>query len=172
LSRIYLICLLLVALLSYGCENESEIEEYTKVESQGAHLTYGLISYMSFEDVMTQLKLDEKEIEILDDSKTSPKEKTPPFNILSFKVPNQTIRSINGDMIITFFNNRLMEIRFYPVDIDKFIKSIDGLSLTNNVVDPPFIEIWQDTDFQGKSYVGWVDQRLKKQFASWIKKYS
>lgn len=103
-----------------GCGNGYEFEDYSKVETERSNLVLGLVSYMSLGEVKDALSLDDREVVVTDDNSSPKQEGLPPFNILTVKISEAEVRSFKGAVSLTFFNDRLMEIRFYPVDVDGF----------------------------------------------------
>lgn len=162
----------LVLVLVSGCGKEYELEDYTNVEIQKSNLVYGLTSYMNINDVVKKLSIEPNEIIIKEDSSSPIQDGIPPFNILTAEIMNTEIEGFIGLMSVSFFNNRLMEVRFYPENTNEFIKTIKGLSMSNQVEMKPFTNIRIDRDYQKKDYVSWIDSRLKKQFLYWIKIYT
>jgi hypothetical protein len=172
MERILLCAAILFLTQLVGCGNKYELEDYSKVEADRANLTLGLVSYMSLEDVKEALVLQAKDIIVTDDNSNPSREGIPPFNVLTIKILNSEIDSFKGAVSFTFFNDRLMEIRFFPVDADGFIQSIDGLSQSNTITLGSFTKVWFSKDYQDATYIGWVDIRLQNQINAWIKKYS
>ncbi|MEN8221194.1 MAG: hypothetical protein ABFS56_33555 [Pseudomonadota bacterium] len=143
-----------------------------KVESERSGLVLGLVSYLTFDEAKNLLHLGDQKIVVLEESKSPKQDGIPPFNIYTIKVPDIDVEGFNGALMLFFFNNRLMEVRFYPIDIDGFALSVDGLSNSKSINIEPYTRAWLDKDYQGNSYIGWVDVRLQKQFYAWIKNYS
>jgi hypothetical protein len=82
----------------------------------------------------------------------------------------------SGQLRLTFFNDRLMCATFYPVQIDKFVQIIKekGIDLTKSselkLMADLTICTW--TEFGGRPYVRWSDDRLIAQHDRWIRRYS
>jgi hypothetical protein len=148
-----------------GCGNEYELADYSEVEADSSPLTLGLFSYMSLEDVKKTLSLKAGEIVITNKNTSPGREGVPPFDVLTAKIPSAEIGSLNGVVLLTFFNGRLMEVRFFPVDKG-------GLSQFNSIEIKPFTKVWIGKDYQDRAYVGWLDTRLQKQLNAWIRDYS
>jgi hypothetical protein len=172
MNRFTLYAALFLLVLLTGCGNGYELEDYSKVEAERSNLVLGLVSYMSLGEVKAALRLDSREIFVVEDSNSPKQVGVPPFNILKIKISNTEIRSFKGSILLTFFNDRLMSVRFYPVEVEDFIQSVDGLSKSEEVEIKPFTRVWFYTDHQGADYIGWVDTRLQQQFDAWIKSYS
>lgn len=172
ITRSFLYVALFFFVLLAGCGSEYELEDYSKVEADSSRLALGLSSYMSLDDVKKELSLESEEIVITDKNISPKQDGIPPFEILTAKIPNAEVGGFKGPASMTFFNGRLMEVRFFPVDVNGFVQSIDGLSQSNAIEVKPFTKVWFAKDYQDKAYVGWVDIRLQKQVDAWIKNYS
>lgn len=159
-------------MLLVGCGSEYELEDYTKVEAERSPFVLGISSYMSLDDVTKKLSIEPSKIVITDKNISPKQDGIPPFDILTAKIQNTEIEGFKGSVSITFFNGRLMEILFFPVNVNGFVKSISGLSKSNEIEIRPFTRVWLGKDYQDKAYVGWLDIRLQKQLDAWIKSYS
>jgi hypothetical protein len=83
---------------------------------------------------------------------------------------------VAGELGLVLFNDRLMNVWFYPIDVDAYMAALssrdvavaadraDGRSTT--------LRIWSQRDFRDRVYVGWSDGRLEDQSARWISRYS
>lgn len=156
-------------MLLVACGSKYELEYFTKVESNKSPLALGLYSYMSLDEVKKKLSIESNEIVIIDKNVSAKRDSIPPFNILTVKIPDNEIEGFKGSVLIKFFNGRLMEVRFFPVRIDEFVRNISGLTHSNEIEIRPFTRVWFAKDYH---YVGWVDTRIQEQFYTWIKNYS
>jgi len=170
-----LTALCIVSLLC-GCSSGLEFDEYLEVDEIQTPLGAGLLSYTAYDRVKTQLKLQDSDIVIIEDSKPKLPSHVPPFNILTIKIPDFEILGDRGDLVLSFFNDRLMETRFYPPSTSDFLNKssidVNRLGDRTKIVVKPYTNIWLYKDFEDKEYVGWADVRLIKQTSMWIKKYS
>lgn len=118
------------------------------------------------------LSLDDQKFVVTDDNRLPKQKRIPPFNILTIKISDVNVGLYGGAASLTFFNDRLMEVRFFPDNVDGFLQTIDGLSKSENVDIKPFTRVWFYQDFEDKKYIGWIDYRLQQQVDTWIRNYS
>ena len=75
-----------------------------------------------------------------------------------------------------FFNDRLMETRFFPNGVDAYLATLAnaGVDLTkqSEVTVPPHTRLWTEMDYKKRRYVGWEDVRLAEEMKLWIKRYA
>jgi hypothetical protein len=172
IEKLFRHLILFFFVLLAGCGSEYELEDYTKVEVDRSLLVLGLSSYMSLSDVERELSIEPGVIVITDKNISPKQDGIPPFDILTAKIPDVEIKNFKGSVLMTFFNGRLMEVRFFPVDVNGFVQTIDGLPKSKEIEIRLFTKVWFGKDYQDKAYVGWLDIRLQKQFDAWIKNYS
>ena len=144
---------LLFLFLLAGCGSGYELEDYSKVEADKSGLVLGLVSYMSLDEVKEALLLKASEIVVTDDSSSPRQEGIPPFDILTVRISNTEIEGFKGAVSLTFFNGRLMEVRFFPVDVSGFVQSINGLSQSDAIEIKPYTKVWYGKDYQENAYV-------------------
>ena len=80
-----------------------------------------------------------------------------------------------GQLQLTFFNNRLMQVAFYPEKLDEYVAALraSGVDIiTGQELISGHVTIWIGSDFDNIPYVGWADDRLRKQQRRWLSKYS
>lgn len=170
------VLLVFVLVASAGCAGDHDADEYLNVETERSILAAGLKSYMSFKEVSDILELKPGQFVVLDDSKTDRSPRVPPFNIYTVMIPAVDFNGHNGKVILSFFNDRLMETRFYPPELNVFVRdmgwTIDAITAPKHITVAPFTNVWIDRDHDDLQYIGWIDVRLRKQFDAWIKTYS
>ncbi len=166
----------LLVLSLYGCDSRYNIDDYLKVEDVRSNLTYGLTSYITFDEVKAKLQLQEGDFIIVENNNASEQPGIPPFDIFTIKIASAQIADHNGGLVLSFFNSRLMEMRYYPNEIDDFVEKISldpkALRELGGFMIEPYTKAWISKDYQGKYYVGWIDIRLRDQFNTWIKNFS
>jgi hypothetical protein len=175
----------LVICFILGCSSKS----YTEIAKDRTKLINGFESYQSIEKVKAMFKNDTSSWIVIEDSKSG--NDNAPFNIYTVEIKNYSHLGFIGDLRLDFFNNRLEETWFYPVEYDKYVdllvkkegivelkdkkknEQIDGLpalpspyGYKDNI--QPYIKIWFFTDYRGKKYVGWGDTRLIEEKHQWI----
>jgi hypothetical protein len=164
------VCWGLMAWSVASCGSES----FTEVESPRAPLFPGYESYAPREEVMRRLPrhMDAKVVEetslVNDGSK-------PPYRILALRIAPYSHLDQSGALLITFYNDRLLQTAFYPDELNDYVtalkKSGIGVKFGQELV-KGHTTIWIGTDFDNQQYVGWADKRLREQQRRWLAKYS
>lgn len=101
----------------------------------------------------------------------------PPFEVESLLVRNFVHLGHRGSLLVVFFNNRLAKTLFFPSNRDEYLMALSS-GIGHDVISSKgflvrsHVRIWAATDHQGKSYVGWEDERLADEMTKWIKKYA
>jgi hypothetical protein len=167
---------LLVLWLLVGCGGDYSSASFAKVESERTKLIDGIESYQSIEEFKGYLTSRPWQWEVSKGRQSSPKGR-PPFNIVTITIKNYSHLGFSGDLIVTFFNDRLMATTFYPSNVEKYIQILrkaEGITFDNNheAELPPQTRVRFATDHKGREYVDWSDIRLDKEVELWIKKYS
>jgi hypothetical protein len=95
-------------------------------------------------------------------------------HIFLITVPEYADLNHSGELVSSFYNNRLLETRFYPDEIDEYIKilaknqGIEFVSSETGGIEAhvePYTRIWIAVDYEERKYVGWSDTRLDRQLA-------
>ena len=157
----------LALVLLVGCGSET----FTESEKDRAQLFPGFESYASREEVMP--KIARAQINLVEESKRD-KDSQPPYRIHAVKLPYEHLQN-RGELLLTFFNNRLMQTSFYPDDLDRYLAALRSSRIelhTGSEVKNGHTAIWIGKDFDNKNYVGWADDRLRTQQRRWLSRYS
>ena len=156
------IFILLLITFSFGCGDNTT---YTEVVDKPADLISDIKSYQSIEYVKNQLVGDGYEWNVKEDSKLPKNDSRPPFNMLTVSIKKYGYLSHSGELVLFFFNDRLMSTWFYPDDVSGFAKELKDY-LGVDIIGYPgitygkYTKIWQYEDFQNRIYIGWHDIRL------------
>jgi hypothetical protein len=159
---------LLAAVLA-GCGSES----FTEVETTRSPLFPGFESYASREEVMPKLSR-EVEIKLVEESALSMGGSTPPYRIYALSISPYPHLEQPGKLLITFYNNRLLQTAYYPENIDEYVKALrrSGVAVENGrELIKGHTMIWIGVDFDNVPYVGWADKRLRDQQRRWFANY-
>ena len=84
------------------------------------------------------------------------------------KYPNQAI-----EVVVIFFNDRLMSTAFYPSDRDEYLNKLGGTGIVfneKNSIQFSGVVIRKGNDYQGKDYIIWEDKGLIQEFDNWLEK--
>ena len=99
----------------------------------------------------------------------------PEYSLVSIEVGGFLDQEQRGTVVLSFFNDRLMETRFYPDDLDAYLVALRPkiqIALGKRVEAGPHVEVWCYEEAGGRRYVAWVDRRLSEEHNSLIKQLS
>jgi len=148
-------------------------ESFTEVEKARSPLFPGFESYASREEVMPKLSR-EVEIKLVEESSLSTGSSTPPYRIYAISISPYSHLEQPGKLLITFYNNRLLQTAYYPEKIDDYVKALrrSGVAVENGQeLINGHTMIWIGVDFDNVPYVGWADKRLREQQRRWMANY-
>lgn len=134
-----------------------------------------LYSGRSLAAVERDLDLKPGDWKVLEDVRPLSSDKRPPFRIFTISKP-QPMYSIPGELVMTFYNDRLMTTQFFPQDLDRFkaaMQKEDGIALSsdNDAKIAPSTRVWVGKNSDGATYVGFIDKVLQAQHDAWLKQY-
>jgi hypothetical protein len=148
-------------------------ERYTEIEQRRSPLLSGFESYASIEEVKSKLPA-EAEIKVTEDTSLAKNNSKPPYRIYSLSVAPYVHLEKPGKLVITFYNDRLLQTAFYPEKLDDYVQTLKragtSLGFAQELVNG-YTVIWIGTDFDNKHYVGWADKRLREQQRRWLANY-
>lgn len=167
---IRLVLAVCLALLT-GCADR---ESYTD-RMEGIPLLLGAFqSYSSEREVRGSLA--SQPIQDVERSSLAPGDRRPPYNIVTMTVVEYRHLGVAGELRLVLFNDRLMNVWFYPIDIDAYMAALRSrdVAVAADRADErrTTLRIWSQRDFRDRVYVGWSDGRLEDQSARWISRYS
>jgi hypothetical protein len=149
-------------------------ETFTEIATPRSQLITGFESYASRDEVVPSMSSKFK-VEVIEDSARPPEDRRPPFSILTLSFSGFQHLNNDGELRITFFNNRLEKTWFYPDNPDAYFSALRLQGLVFNDREEITINntvIWSAIDYRGKRYVAWADKRLRAQSRRWILSYS
>lgn len=153
-----------------GCGSES----FTEIEKDRAPLVAGLLSYASRDEVMPRLS-GESEVKVVEDVTRNKTKSQPPYQVYAVKLTSYELLNQPGQLLVTFFNNRLMQVAFYPAKFNDYVAALraSGVDIkTGQELVTGHTTMWLGSDFDNIPYVGWADERLRKEQRRWLSKYS
>ncbi|MDT8067610.1 MAG: hypothetical protein ROO76_05520 [Terriglobia bacterium] len=136
-----------------------------------------LYSYQSLETVERKLDLKPDDWDVLENRKPLSTDTRPMFRIFTFSKKDFPLLNTPGqNLIMTFYNDRLMTVQFYPYNMSAFKSALaaDGTTLSSDGDSdiPPSTRVWVGKDAQGKLYVGFMDKKLEAEHDAWMARYS
>ena len=165
----------LLLCLTLGCQDNYASVSFVKVETERTKLINGIESYQSIDEFKNFLSRGSFKWEESED-KPSPKGR-PPYNVHVITLKSFSHLGFTGELVVTFFNNRLMATTFHPLDAVKYVAAFEkkeGVQLSGNKEAklPPHTRVRAAVDYKNRAYVDWSDIRLDQEHELWIKKYS
>jgi hypothetical protein len=157
-------------LLACGKKQEAEVPK-----PDPTPLFKPAVSYWNFDKAQREFKL--KNWDTLEDRKPLVSDKRPPFRMLIIRVPSYQDHGFTGDLVLTFYNDRLMKTQYYVPKIKEYVTAAGGdqqVSLGNDLSGAiaPHTHVWIGKEADGRTYLGMEDEILKQQMDDWILRYS
>lgn len=149
-------------------------ETFTEVEQPRSALISEFVRYASREEVVSKVS-SRFQIQVVEDSSLPAGDRRPPFSIYTLSVAGFRYLDHDGELRMTFFNNRLQETWFYPNDPDAYFSALRSHGVVPSEHSQLVMgrtAVWTGTDYRVKSYVAWQDTRLGEQSKRWISRYS
>jgi len=144
-------------------------------EFKPSNLAAGLSSGESLEAVERKLPMMAGKFDILQDRRPLPSDTRPPYRLLVISTKAQPVNGQNGELEMTFFNDRLMTVQFFPADMTAAQQAVEAgqkLSLASGEGHiEPSTRVWIGKDETHRSYIGWIDKALQAEQDAWIRQY-
>jgi hypothetical protein len=150
-------------------------ESYTN-RAEGIPLLLGEFqSYSSEQEVRAALA--PWRIQDVERSSLAPGDRRPPYDIVTLAVVEYQHLGVMGELRLGLFNNRLMNVWFYPTDIEAYMAALKrrDVAVTTELTgrsSTGTLRVWSQRDFRDRTYVSWSDGRLEDQSGRWISRYS
>lgn len=160
------------ALVLIGCQ------DYLDTQFPKVDLIDTVKSYTSESEIRHSLKVEDSLWVVVDSSGLSSKDRRPKFENKTVEVKAYSHLKCPGILHLHFFNDRLMEVRFFPEDFVIYLQAVEEeekmkFSPDGKISIGPNKRVWYSTDTGSKKpFVGRADIRLEKQYWKWISKYS
>lgn len=144
-------------------------------EFKPSKLAPGLFSGQSLQMVERKLNMMAGNFDVVVDRTPLPSDTRPPYRLLVISKKNQQVQGQAGELVLTFFNDRLMTTQFYPSDLAAGRASVEAsqqVSLgsgESHIL--PSTRVWVGKDEDGRSYIGWIDKTLQAEQDAWVKQY-
>lgn len=164
------------ALLSSACGRQERTPTSNESEPRSP-LLGDFVSFESPAEVRKKLGPAILPWKVVEESTSASSDKRPPFRQYVVVVEGFSHLRHPGVLKLHFFNDRLMESRFFPKDPDEYLRALSryqgiDLTATTKASVPPHTRVWASSEHDGQRYIGWADTRLEKEFDDWIRRYS
>jgi hypothetical protein len=143
-----------------------------------------LQSYSSPSEVQQALRVDSNAWHIVERT-IIPKSGGPAkYKSEMVRLEDFTHLDIHGELILDFFNDRLMGAVFYPSDASLYRRKLEetrgikfhivpdrfqgDLPPREETSIPPRTRIWIGKDYKGKTCFGWEDRKLAREHDRWL----
>jgi hypothetical protein len=155
-STIVLLALIAICVSAAGCRKKSD------TELKPSKLMGKLNSGDSLKSVQRELDIKPTDWETLED-RSSLIGSQPQWRSLVLQKKNHEAYGQFGDLVVTFFNDQLISVQFYPIDVPT---ARDAIAAADRVNFSPAgdakisvsTRIWIGKDSQGRGYIGWIDK--------------
>jgi hypothetical protein len=168
-KRLLFFAMIALLLLSAGCQRSGE------KKLKPSALAAGLFSGQSVQAVERKLDMMAGSFKVLEDRTPLPSDTRPPYRLLVISTQNARVDGQGGELVLTFFDDRLMTAQFYAADLAAARAAVEAkqqLSLAGGDAHiPPSTRVWVGKDDSGRSYIGWIDKGLQAEQDAWIKQY-
>lgn len=152
-----------------GCDSE----DFAKVESSRSPLITGFESYASIQEVTSKLPKD-LQVQVVADTSLAKNSSEPPYKVHSISIAPFEHLNHSGQLLLTFYNDRLEQCFFYPDKFKSYVTAIEktglALELGSEAVQGNTV-IWLGKDEDQVRFVGWADKRLREQQRRWLVRY-
>lgn len=133
-------------------------------------------SYQTIKNFEKHFLIKTDSIIVFEDSSLPETDTRPEFSIYTLLLPEYQIENISGKLKVSFFNDRLMSVWFYPNDIKKFedyLRNTHNITLENKKsITISCVEISRQIDAEGNEYFKWSDLKLTQEQNDWIAQYA
>lgn len=167
--RLFGCAVLLVLCLAASCKQKDEEQFHP------SPLAAGLFSGQSLQTADRKLNMMAGNFDVLVDRKPLPSDTRPPYRLLVISKKGVRVYDQPGELVLTFFNDRLMAMQFYAENMDAARAAVEAEQkislLTGDAHIPPSTRVWVGKDEHGRNYIGWIDKGLQAEQEAWIQKY-
>ncbi len=168
-QKLFLCAIALALVLTASCRRSGE------KKFKPSKLAGDLFSGQSLQTAERKLDMMSGNFDILMDRTPLPSDTRPPYRLLVISKKNARIAGQAGELVLTFFNDRLMTTQFYPQDMGSARAGVEAgqeLSLAGGEAHIlPSTRVWVGKDETGRGYIGWIDKTLQAEQDAWVKQY-
>jgi hypothetical protein len=168
-KRLLLCALALLLLFAASCKRRSE------KDFKPSRLAGQLFSGQSLQTAERKLDMMAGNFDVLVDRTPLPSDTRPPYRLLVISKKNARVEGQPCELVLTFFNDRLMTTQLYADDMASArtaVEAGENLSLAGGEAHiEPSTRVWVGKDQEGRSYIGWIDKTLQAEQDAWLKQY-
>ncbi len=159
----------LILCLATQCRHSGE------KEFKPSRLAGELYSGQSLQMVERKLEMMAGKFDIVMDRTPLPSDTRPPYRLLVISKKDGRVEGQAGELVLTFFNDRLMTEQFYPAELERARTAVEAaqtIALSGGEAHiAPSTRVWVGKDESGRSYIGWIDKSLQAEQDAWVKQY-
>jgi hypothetical protein len=159
----------LVLFFAASCKHKDE------KKFQPSRLAGVLFSGQSLQTAERKLDMMAGNFDVLVDRTPLPSDTRPPYRLLVISRKNTQVEGQPGELVLTFFNDRLMTTQFFADDMPTAraaVGAAETISLAGGDAHiEPSTRVWVGKDDTGRSYIGWIDKTLQAEQDEWLKQY-
>ncbi len=111
LKRLLLCAITVLLIFASACKRQGE------KDFKPSKLAGDLFSGQSLQTVERKLDMMAGNFDILVDRSPLPSDTRPPYRLLVISKKNARLGGQSGELVLTFFNDRLMTTQFFPADL-------------------------------------------------------
>jgi len=162
--------------LSLGCSKKpANPGEPEPPKPEPTPLLKPAMSYWSFDKAKQTLGYNTWDV--VEDRRPLVSDRRPPYRLVVIKVPNYKDHNFTGDLVLWFYNDRLMKTQYYVANLKEYVAQAEAdqhmmIGNEGSGFMTPHTRVWMGKDADGKTYLGMQDEILNGQMDDWIMKYS
>ena len=168
-KRLLYCAMVLLLCFAASCKRKDE------KEFKPSKLAAELFSGQSLQTVERKLDMMAGNFDIVVDRTPLPSDTRPPYRLLVISKKNLRVEGQPGELVLTFFNDRLMTTQLFPSDLAAARAAVEAaqqISLASGEAHIlPSTRVWVGKDENGRSYIGWIDKTLQAEQDAWVKQY-
>jgi hypothetical protein len=169
-TRRLLFCAVVLAVCLAGCKRRAEEEKF-----HPSPLASDFYSGQSLQTAERKLDMMAGNFDVLVDRNPLPSDTRPPYRLLVISKKKAQVAGQPGELVMTFFNDRLMTMQFYADNMTAARAAVEAaqkISLAGGSSHlEPSTRIWVGKDEMRRSYIGWIDKYLQAEQDEWIKQW-
>jgi hypothetical protein len=155
---------LVLLLMVSGCRKKEGFEP--------SRLFAKTYSGQSLQTVERELHLRAGDWNVVEDQRSLSGGSEPPSRLYIISKPDFQEYGSSGDLILTFFNDELVGVRYYASDVSTACAQVEqqqsiGLCSSGDSRIEPCTRVWIGKDQSGRRYLGWIDKQRQSALDNW-----